>query len=407
MSAETSTRPLDGVRVVDFSRVLAGPFCTRMLCDLGAEVIKIEPPEGDVSRRLGQRRRGMSGYYLQQNCGKRNISLDLRHPRGREIAIALTGRSDVLVENFRPSVMSGLGLGPEAMCRAYPRLVYCSISGFGTTGPWSDQRAFAGIAHATTGMLWRQATITGQATTDSVLALGDTVSGLQAAIAILAALTLRARTGGGQFIDMAMHDALLSIQEAANFYLFPEEPRETDFLCAWVYRAADRDVVVPTDPRAHWDAVCRVMGRVDLIDDSRYDTAEKRGECLDELEAHIQGWVLDQPDASTVVAKLHAGGLPGARVLTLGEALDCEQSRTRGMTPEVDDRSGGRVRVLNSPYRFSHATAGARGRAAFRGEDNRGVLAEVLGLGEDEMDALEREGVLSSRLPPEPADQKP
>jgi len=392
-------RPLAGVRVADFSRVLAGPFCTRMLVDLGAEVIKIEPPEGDVSRRLGARRGGMSGYYMQQNCGKLNVSLDLKDPRGRALALEIVRRCDVLVENFRPGVMDGLGLGPKAVRDLHPELIYCSISGFGATGPNRDQRAFAGIAHATTGMLWRQATITGQRTADSVLALGDTVTGLQAAIAILAALTLRSRTGKGQFIDMAMHDALLSVQEAANFYLFPDEPSETDFLCSWVYRATDRDVVMPTDPRADWDTLCRVMGRTELIDDPRYDTPQRRTACLDELEAHVQSWVLDQPDAEHVVAALHAGGLPGARVATLGEALDSTQTIAREMTPELPDRSGRRVRMLNSPYRFSDALAGAHGVPAFRGEHNALVLGELLGLASDEIGRLEEEGVISSRLP--------
>jgi CoA:oxalate CoA-transferase len=393
-------RPLDGVRVADFSRVLAGPFCTRMLADLGAEVIKIEPPEGDVSRRLGARRGGMSGYYMQQNCGKRNISVDLKQPRGRELALEVIRHCDVLVENFRPGVMAALGLGPEVVLEERPQLVYCSISGFGASGPAQDQRAFAGIAHASTGMLWRQAAIMGLRTTDSVLALGDTVTGLQAAIAILAALQLSTRTGKGQFIDMAMHDALLSVQEAANFYLFPDEPSETDFLCSWVYRATDRDVVMPTDPRADWESLCRVMGRPDLIHDSRYDTPQKRTACLDELEAHIQSWVLDQPDAEHVVAALHAAGLPGARVSTLGEALDCEQTIVRDMTPTIPDRSGRRVRVLNSPYRFSNATAGVRGVPAFRGEDNESVLRDLLGLSRDDIRRLEDEGVISARVPP-------
>ena len=400
MPDSDAAQPLAGVRVADFSRVLAGPFCTRMLADLGAEVIKIEPPEGDVSRRLGPRRGGMSGYYMQQNCGKRNVSLDLKQARGRELALEIIRRCDVVVENFRPGVMAALGLGPDVALKVRPELVYCSISGFGTTGPARDQRAFAGIAHASTGMLWRQATITGQRTADSVLALGDTVTGLQATIAILAAIALRSRSGKGQFIDMAMHDALLSVQEAANFYLFPEEPSETDFLCSWVYRAADRDVVMPTDPRAAWDALCRVMGRPDLVHDPRYDTAQKRAACLDELEAHIQSWVLDQPDADHVVAALHAGGLPGARVSTLGEALDCEQTVARDMTPELPDRSGRRVRVLNSPYRFSDATAGVRGVPAFRGEDNASVLGELLGLTAEEIRRLEDDGVISARIPP-------
>jgi CoA:oxalate CoA-transferase len=391
-------RPLDGVRVADFSRVLAGPFCTRMLSDLGADVIKIEPPDGDLSRRLGPRRGGMSGYYMQQNCGKRNVSIDLKTEKGRDLAIALAGRSDVVVENFRPGVMDGLGLGAAHLRSLFPRLVYCSISGFGHAGPWRERRAFAGIAHSTTGVLYRQAHAWSMEPRDSVLALGDTVTGLQAAIAILSALKLREKTGRGQTIDMAMHDALLSVQEAANFYLFPDGGTEHDFLCSWVYRCGDEHVAMPTDPRADWDVMCEVMGQPELARDERYDTYPKRAERLDELEAHIQNWLMDQ-DADAVVAALHRAGLPGARIMRMSEALECEQTRAREMTREVDDRSGARVRVLNSPYRFSEAEAGVRGRAAFRGEDNRAVLGDVLGMSDGEIDSLEREDVISARVP--------
>ena len=392
-------RPLNGLRVLDFSRVLAGPFCTRMLCDLGAEVVKVEPPDGDLSRRLGPRRGGMSGYYMQQNCGKRNVSIDLKTAEGRDLATALATKCDVLVENFLPGVMAELGLGAEAMCAANERLVYCSISGFGQASPWRDRRAFAGIAHASTGILYRQAHATGARPADSVLAIGDTVTGLQATIAILAALRDREHTGRGQVIDMAMHDALLSIQEAANFHLFEDGATEHDFLSSWVYQCGDDFVAVPTDPRASWEQMTRLIGRPELARDPRYDDYEKRAAKLDELEAHVQDWMLGQPSADDVVATLHAHGLPGARIVSLSEALESEQTKARDMTPEIDDRSGRRVRVVNSPYRFSRAMAGARGRPAFRGEDNREVLEELLALDPERIERLEASGVLSSRVP--------
>jgi len=398
-SRQNGERPLTGVRVADFSRVLAGPFCTRVLADLGAEVIKIEPPDGDLSRRLGARRGGMSGYYMQQNCGKRNVSIDLKAPAGRDLAYSIIETSDVLVENFRPGVMDGLGLGPAVMRSRYPRLIYCAMSGFGHDSPWRNRRAFAGIAHASTGVLYRQAHTWGLETRDSVLAIGDTVTGLQATIAILAALRLRDRTGRGQFIDMAMHDALLAIQEAANFYLFGDGASEDDFLCSWIYRCGTEHVAMPTDPRAHWDVLAEMMGRPELATDPRYDSHAKRSALLEELEALIQDWVLDQPSADAVVAALDRRGLPGARILRMSEALDCEQTRARNMTVEVDDRTGRRVRVLNSPYRFSDANAGVSGRPAFRGEDNHDVLRDVLGLNDGEIEALERDGVISSRVP--------
>ncbi len=397
---EGDAYPLTGVRVADFSHVLAGPFCTRILSDLGAEVLKIEPPEGDLSRRVGARRAGMSGYFMQQNCGKEDVSIDLKDPRGVALARELVGASDVLVENYRPGVMTDLGLGPQTLLTAYPSLVYCSISGFGHEGPRRDQRAFAGIAHASTGMLYRQAAAASEAPTDSVLAVGDTVSGMHAVIAILAALRLRERTGRGQHIDLAMHDALLSIQEGANFHLFDApDTTETDYLCSWVYRCGDAYVAIPSDPRAHWDAFTRLMGQPELADFERYDTPQKRAEVLDELEALIQGWIAEVADADDVVTRLHTAGMAGARIVRMSEALESDQTRARQMTVPIDDRSGREVPVLNTPYRFSAASAGVRGRPAFRGEDNADVLSRVLGKSDDEIAELAAAGVISDRLP--------
>ena len=389
--------PLDGIRVADLSHVLAGPFCTRILCDLGAEVIKIETPEGDLSRRLGRRRGAMSGYYMQQNCGKRNVSIDLKTDAGRALAADLACRCDVVVENFRPGVMDALGLGAATLRERNPRLVYCSISGYGHASPKRSERAFAGVVHAATGIIDRQARAFRQRPVDSVFAVGDTVTGLQAALAIVAALHLREKTGRGQFIDMAMHDALLALQEAANFVLFGGD--ETDFLCAWIYPCAGRNVVIPTDPRAHWQTLAELMGRPELTSDPRFDSYAKREACLAELESLVAAWVAAQPSAEAAVAACHARGLAAAKVQTLGEALASDQTRARSMTIDCDDRSGGHAPVLNSPYRFSDASAGVRGRPAFRGEDNREILTALLGLAREEIAALEASGVLSSRVP--------
>jgi CoA:oxalate CoA-transferase len=395
--------PLAGVRVADFSHVLAGPFCTRILCDLGAEVIKIETPDGDLSRRLGQRRGGMSGYFMQQNCGKKNVSIDLRRPEGRKLAADLACACDVVVENFRPGVLDGLGLGQAALRGREPRLVYCSISGFGHDSPKRSERAFAGVVHAATGLLDRQARAFGHPPVDSVFAVGDTVTGLQAALAIVAALHLRTTTGTGQFIDMAMHDALLSLQEAANFVLFGGGGTETDFLCAWVYPCKGETVVIPADPRANWDVLTDLMAAPELLRDTRFDTYEKREACLVELEALVGTWVAEQASADAAVAACHAKGLAAARVQTLGEALASPQTAARAMTVACDDRSGGTVPVLNSPYRFSDAVAGVHGRPAFRGEHNRSVLSSLLDLRDDDLAQLEASGVLSSRLPEQAA----
>lgn len=391
--------PLEGVRVLDLTHVLAGPFCTRALCDLGAEVIKVEVPRGELSRRLGARRGGISGYYMQQNCGKRNVSIDLAQPRGVELVQELAGHCDILVENFRPGVLDARGLGFGRLTELHSRLIYCSISGFGHNSPLRDQRAFASIAHASTGMLHRQAVVDARNPTDSVLAVGDTVSGLQAVVAILAALRHRDLTGRGQFIDLAMHDALLSMQEAANFHYFSDETTAEDFLSAWVYRCGDQHLVIPTDPRASWDQFCALLGLEPPAPEDPYATFEGRTARLDELEAIIAGWVADQANADQAVELLHRAGMPGARILSLDEALESEQVKARDMAPLREDRSGGQTRVLNSPYRFSEAESGVRGVPAFRGEHNRAVLGELLNLNEDELSKLESSGVLSSRVP--------
>ena len=213
-------------------------------------------------------------------------------------------------------------------------------------------------------------------------------------------MRLRDRTGTGQHIDMAMHDALLAIQEAANFVTFaPEETGETDFLCAWVYRCGDRHVVVPSDPRVHWADFCALMEAPELAEDARYRAYETRVERLGELEDIIGRWIAAQSDAEYVVAALHARGMAGAKVLTLSEALGSEQVRARRMLVPIDDRRGGTTEVLNTPYRFSDAEAGVRGRPAYRGEDNRSVLAEVLAMDDAEIDALAERGVISDRVP--------
>ncbi len=399
MSSSQKPRPREGLRVADFTHVLAGPFCTRILSDLGADVIKIENPGGDLSRRLGARRGGMSGYFMQQNCGKQNVSIDLRKEEGRALALDLIAASDIVVENYRPGAMDSLGLGWEAARARKPSLVYCSISGFGHRGPKRDERAFAGIAHATTGMLDRQARAWRSDPQDSVLAVGDTVSGLQAAIGILAALRAAETTGRGQWLDLAMHDSLLAIQEAANFHYFGGQATAEDFLCAWLYRCGEEWVVVPADPRVDWERLCRLMGRPDLAGDERYGTHELRSRRLAELEEHLASWIAAAPGAAAVVADLHEAGFAAARVMTMTEALESEQTLARDMAPLRDDRTGGQVRVLNSPYRYSDAEAGVRGRPAFRGEDNQAVFGDLLGKSAEELARLKAAGVLSDRLP--------
>ena len=211
--------PLDGVTVLDFSRVLAGPHAGRMLADLGADVIKVEPPEGDMSRFAYPRRASIATYFTQQNCGKRNLSLDLKHPAAVELLLQLADQADVVLENFRPGVMDRLGLGQEALRGRNPRLVYCSITGYGHTGPWTGRRAYAPVVGAESGLTWLQGVSRGGDFANDPLSHGDVYAGLQGVAAILAALFQRERTGQGQWVELSMAEALLCVNEHVHWEL--------------------------------------------------------------------------------------------------------------------------------------------------------------------------------------------
>jgi crotonobetainyl-CoA:carnitine CoA-transferase CaiB-like acyl-CoA transferase len=208
-----STRPLDGVRVLDLTRVLSGPHCTRMLRDLGADVIKVEPPAGDLTRFATPRRNGLSGYFVQQNVGKRNLSIDLSTTDGVAIVLALIECVDVLVENYRPGVMDRLGLGNEIAHARNPRLVYASISGYGQTGPWVDRRAYAPVVEAETGIIASQGRAREGPLTKDPHSHADAYTSLETASAILAALYQRERTGRGQWLDVSMAETMMYANE--------------------------------------------------------------------------------------------------------------------------------------------------------------------------------------------------
>ena len=210
------TRPLDGVRVLDFTRVLAGPHATRMLCDLGAEVIKVEPPVGDLTRFGQPRLNSLATYFIQQNVGKLNVSLNFDDERAIDIARQLADRCDVVIENFRPGVMQRLGLGYEALSVRNPRLVYASISGYGATGPWVDRRAYAPVVNAEAGLTKHQGDARGGEYANDPFSHGDVYTGMETAAAILAALLQRERTGRGQHIDVSMAETLLYVNEHAH-----------------------------------------------------------------------------------------------------------------------------------------------------------------------------------------------
>ena len=250
--------PLAGLRVLDLSRVLAGPFAGRMLADLGADVIKVEPPEGDVTRGWGQVRHGLGGYYVQQNVGKRAMCVDLGAPGGSDLLVRLAQRADVLIENFRPHVMAQYGLGWERLSALNPRLVMLSISGFGAASPEAHRPAYAPVLHAESGAVARQAELDrAPRTTDFVLSNADTNAGLHGLVAILAALHARERSGAGQHVDLAMLDAMLATDDYAHFAL---DQAEISRGGGEVWDAPGGPIMVTGDFRNLWRVLTKLCG---------------------------------------------------------------------------------------------------------------------------------------------------
>jgi CoA:oxalate CoA-transferase len=405
----TSARPLDGVHVLDFTRVLSGPHCTRMLSDLGADVIKLEPPAGDVTRFSAPRQHSMPSYYAQQNTGKRSVSFDLGRPEGRELALRLSEHADVLVENFRPGVMQRFGLDYEAVAARNPRIVYASITGYGATGPWRDRRAYAPVVQAETGLTKSQ----GDHGRDGVYRTdrhshADVYTSLDTAAAILAALYQREHTGRGQWIDVAMAQVMLYVNEHMHDDLWDGDPDPN-----WVrsFGNADQPVVTVANGDAVAIAGCPTakgnfemyMGaieRPDLIDDPRFATVAQRWEHLDEIQGLIADYAANVPDATALEEQFSRFKLAVGQVRSTREVADSEWAREREAIVAIDDRGGGTIRIPNAPWKFSDAPGvGVHGTPRYRGEDNAEVLRELLGLDDDEIAHLDADGVLSSHLP--------
>ena len=391
---DAHTHPLEGVRVLDLTRVIAGPYCTRLLCDLGADVYKVEPPMADIGRGMGKRVKGISGVFTQHNAGKQCLCIDVDKAGGGALVLELVPHVDVLVNNFRPGVMDRLGLGEAALRAKNPRLIHCMISCFGYDSPSREKRAFAGVIHAMTGLLDSQARADEREPTDIAHALADTATGVHACVAILAALLHRSRTGEGQTIDLAMHDVMLSLNESCGEHLFGSPEALTTFYRSTVMRGRGGHLTYQGDPVWLFDGFVAALGRPELKDDPRFATPELRRDNRLVLMDIMREWVLAQPSVAEASRVLEANAHPNGIVRTLPEALASAETRARGMVRDVDNRVGGTAPVLDTPYRFSHAKSGVRGPAHYRGEDNRSVLQQLCGFDDARLDALEREGVL-------------
>jgi CoA:oxalate CoA-transferase len=384
-------RPLSGVRVLDASRVLAGPFAGRMLASLGADVVKVEPPEGDVTRAWGVRRHGLSGYYTQQNSGKRNVCIDLKSEGGRDLFLELARAADVAIENFRPGVMARLGLDWPALSRANPALILLSISGYGQVGPESERPAYAPILHAEAGVVERQARFDGVPASDPVLSIADTNAGLHGLIAVLAALRLRDRTGEGQHIDIGMLDAMLASDDYLHFVLDGVPIARGG---GEVWDAAGGPIMIAGDFRYVWRTLVRHHGLVDPAPEGA-SLPEK----IAARRAAAAEFFRSFESREKLTGALDAANFAWGDVRSTAQALQSPSVDARGIVAELDDRGGGTRRVVQAPYRFSNARSGIETGAPYRGEHNREVLAQWCELPETEIDRLIAAGVLQAESP--------
>lgn len=403
----TQPRPLEGIRVLDFTRVLSGPHCTRMLSDLGADVIKLEPPEGDLTRFAYPRVGSMSTYFAQQNVGKQNISMDLKHPEAIELVKKMVKHCDVLVENFRGGVMDKLGLSYDVLKDINPGLIYASINGYGSTGPWKNRRAYATVVNAETGMTGLQARARGGVATNDPHSHADVYTGMEAAAGILAALFQRTSTGTGQHIDISMAQTMLYVNEHVHNELFEEEVSANVIRSFQpgdypILQTGDGTYVVVSGHPAEkgtFDLFVKAMNRPELLQDPRFVDVESRLQHLDEVVSEIRQWARSVHTAQEIEDVMAQSGLAMGVMRTMKEIASTEWAKERNVLTEVDDRSGATFRVPNSPWVFSTSDTSTQGMAKFRGEDNEIVLSELAGLTHDEVVKLTEAGVLSQRVP--------
>jgi crotonobetainyl-CoA:carnitine CoA-transferase CaiB-like acyl-CoA transferase len=392
--------PLNGTRVLDLTRVLAGPFATLMLADLGAEVVKVERPgDGDETRHLPPHRDGESHYFLSVNRGKRGVVIDLKQPGGRDLVLALARVSDVLIENFRPGVIGRLGLDYERVRHVNPAIVYCSISAFGQTGPLAERSAFDIAMQAMGGGM----SVTGEADGPplrSGLPMADLGTGLFAAIGILAAVVERQRTGRGQLVDVAMFDAMAGLltQHAGRYFMTGEStgrhgnghPAVAPY---GTYPAADGDIVIANLGERFWPKIARAIGRPELADDERFRTNGDRLRHREELDALIAAETRRLP-AAEWEARFEAGDVPHAPVLTVGQVLEHPQALARGLVAEVEHALLGRIRTTGRPITLPAHPDAAPEPAPLLGEHTDQVLRELLGATPEQLRDWRATGVI-------------
>lgn len=379
--------PLEGLKVLDFSRVLAGPFAGRMLCDLGADVVKVEPPEGDVTRYWGREIANIPGYYHQQNAGKRNICIDLRAEGAIDLVNELVAEADILIENYRPDVMSRLGIGYEDLKKINPGLVMLSITGFGHNGPESRRATYAPVIHAEAGLIYRISQENEMDYHDLPLSVADTNASLHGLVGLLSAIIMRQQTGLGQHVDIAMIDATVATDDKIHYDL--EDAWETGPLPNEIWETPFGPVLISTDFRLLFRRLTEVQALEDPSN-AEMDLTEKirvRREAVNKLVSELDS--RDKFEALMKLINIAWGEVRNPAILA-----DQITLKARGAITQVDDRDKGTRPITQSPYRFSDAESGVRGPAAHRGEHNREIMTEWLAKSAEVMEGLHISNVL-------------
>ncbi len=398
--------PLDGIRVVDFTRVLAGPHCTKALRDLGADVIKIEPPSGDLARVGLPYVSGIGLYYVQQNAGKRNLSIDLNFAESREIVADLCRDADVIVENFRPGTLARFNLAYENV-RAYnPRVIYVSLSGYGQSTSWRNRPAFAPTIQAETGLTAIVRDHFGDALSEprgDACSHADVYTGLQGVIAVLAALQERHRSREGQHVDVSMAATMLSTNERAGALLSgidtDGEPIALSAAESHIFEMADGTrLTIAGSPiySPMFVRYCAMMRRNDMLTDPRYATAQLRRKNLVPLLTEIRAWLGTFENIDQLQAQVSEGGLAVGSVRATEQFAESDWVKEWNAVVEVDDRSGGTVRMPGNPWIFSRSTLPPPGSPTYQGEDNEQILEER-GISPERIADLKNRRVLLSR----------
>ena len=378
--------PLQGIRVLDFTRVLAGPSAALALADLGAEVLKIEPPDsGDETRLFPPFRAGVSHYFLSVNRGKKSMVVDLKSPQGIAIAQDLAARCDILIENYRPGVMDRLGLGYEALAARNPRLIYCAISGFGMSGPLRDRPSFDIVLQALSGAL----SVNGEAGGAPVklgIPLGDLVGGINGPMGILAALYERSVTGRGRLIDVSLLDGLVGmLGYLAQLAFFtgadprPQGCQHPNLVPYGLYAARDGSIIIACLTNSFWERICQALGQPDWRHDPRFENIEKRRERRSEVNDMI-GQFTRERTVQELVELFTRYEVPHAPLLGIQEALAQPQAVAREMVVETEHPTLGKIPIVNRPIRFPADRQPVPSAPPVLGQHTDEILRDVLGL---------------------------